>query len=152
MNTKPIPESTQKRWDEMSELEKTMSVTEVVKNFYANVVPDKPTVEPLILTPAKVYQVYASDDERSGSIHGYYLDYGQALEFAKNCGWYDSSGKVSELLFAYTDGANFYIAKGIKVTDVEALKAQAKQMRIDQIKAKLTPEEIELLGLGQAQM
>lgn len=145
-----------KPFEEMNTTERVEFASDVVAAFKkdideGSVVPELPP-HTLILTPAKVYQVYAYDDERSGSIHGYYLDYEQALEFAKNCGWYGSAGTVTELLFAYTDGANFYIVKDIKVTDVEALKAQAKQMRIDQIKAKLTPEEIELLGLTQPQM
>jgi hypothetical protein len=145
-----------KPFEEMNAAERIEFAHDVVAAFKkdidsGSVVPELPP-HTLILTPAKIYQVYASDNEQSGSIHGYYLDYGRALEFAKNCGWYGSSGKVSELLFGYTDGTNYYIVKDIKLTDVEVAKTEARNVRINQIKAKLTPEEIELLGLTQPQL
>jgi len=145
-----------KPWDQLSEDEKRERVAEVIKAFKkdieeGSVVPEL-LPKPLLLMPVNVYQVYAPDNEVSGSIHGYFLDYDKASEFAKHCGWYGSSGKVSEVLFAYTDGTEYYIAKDIKLTDVEVVKQEAKKLRIEQIKSKLTPEEIELLGLSQPQM
>jgi len=145
-----------KPFEEMNATERVEFAHDVVAAFKKDI--DSGSVVPeslpdtLILFPAKVHKIVAPDNERESSVHGYFLSSTEAYKFAKNCGWYSSPGQVTTPEGMFTDGVNYYHVEKLKLKDIEDLKARAKQMRIDQIKAKLTPEEIELLGLSQPQM
>ena len=127
-------------------IERNKRIMQVIKAARAS------AFEQLILIRAKVHKIVAPDNERESSVHGYFLSSTKAYEFANNCGWFNAPGQVTIPDGMFTDGTDFYHVEKLKLIDVEEVKERVKQERINKIKAKLTPEEIELLGLGQAQM
>lgn len=99
----------------------------------------------LNLKKVSAYAVYSSDDERSGSIKGYYKDYNAASVKAKGSGWYGSDGEVKTVNVWMDEEGKIYDVKPLgKYTD-DAEKYRQETM--ESIKSKLTKEELELLGV-----
>jgi hypothetical protein len=145
-----------KPFEEMNAAERVEFASDVVAAFKkdidsGSVVPESPP-KTLLLFPIQIHKIVAPDNERESSVHGYFLEFYKAFNFAQHCGWYGSPGQITTPDGMFTDGTNFYHIEKLKLQDVEEEKEQARLARIEQIETKLTPEEIELLGLGQAQM
>lgn len=138
MNTSQIPELTQKRRDEIYAEGKNRRIKDATKS--------------LVLIPAQVFAVIARYNEESKSIHGYFRNPVKAMKFAGDCGWAHTRGEVIEPDGVFTDGVDYYRVEKLKLQDVEESKESEKQIRIDEIKSRLTAEEIELLGLSQPQL
>lgn len=100
----------------------------------------------LILKPIKAYTIYTPIDEMRSVEKGLYKDRSIADVDAKGSGWYGSDGTVREKENVYEDeaGALYQVFPLAKFTDVE--KAY-KEKTLASIKSKLTPAELELLGL-----
>lgn len=74
-------------------------------------------------------------------VKGYYKDQEAAAIKAKNCGWYGSPGSVTNKQMLQDGAGNLYSFESVgKYTDIETAE---HQKMLDNIKAKLTPEEWE---------
>ena len=103
-------------------------------------------MDDLKLTPVIAYTVHSADDERSSSDKGLYKDYAIASTKAPKSGWYDSDGEVREKKNIYTDeSGELYEVKHLGQFD--DVSEKYRQETITSIKAKLTKEELELLGI-----
>lgn len=100
----------------------------------------------LKLKQVKAFTIYSSDSERSASEKGLYKDYGVASIRAKGHGWCGADGEVKEKKDIYQDesGELYRVHKVGNFIDVEE---EYKEKIIQSIKAKLTKEELEMLGL-----
>ena len=99
----------------------------------------------LTLTPINAYTINSSDNEWASSDKGIYQDYNIACIKSKKCGWYGSDGNVKAIEVWKDENNNLYklIPLG-KFLDVEE---EYKNKLIQQIKNKLTEEELKLLDL-----
>lgn len=89
----------------------------------------------------QAYAVYSSDDERSGSIKGYYTNISVASAKAEKSGWYNSDGEVQSLIL-HTDGK--YLYEVCRVGFCNNDEAEKEHM-IASIKSKLSKEELKFL-------
>lgn len=97
----------------------------------------------IVLTPVKAFAVYASDDDKSGSIKGYYSTRIIAEIKTKGAGWYGSNGEVLEKTL-YSDGTNIYEVKNLGMFGDVAEKF--KEDMTASIKSKLTQAEWDFLN------
>lgn len=104
----------------------------------------------LNIQKVNVLEVIANDDEVTLSTKGYFLNELNASIFAKDCGWFGRAGKIYPCKDTYTNGTDYFKVQKINIKDADDEKTRATVM--EGIKKKLTAEEIEFLGLGQAQM
>ena len=102
-------------------------------------------MEQLKLNKVSAWAVEASVDERRNAITGYYKDSNIARVDAQGAGWYGSEGTVKEVdLYEDEDGNIYNVVCEGKYKDVDR---KFREETMDNIKTKLTPEEIKLLGL-----
>lgn len=98
-----------------------------------------------------VFIAYEVHDEygRCRTLRSVHRNREDAKLAAANLGWYGGPGDVDHG-FAIEDGDDLYILKSIHPEcfyDVAHLREQKKKQAIETAMSKLTPEEIELLGL-----
>lgn len=101
-------------------------------------------MEEMKLIKVTAFKVVASIDERQSGIKGYYKDKRIATQDAKGAGFYGSNGTVTAVNL-WTDGTDIFELNNLgKYTDEDA---EYRAKAIDSIKSKLTPEELQLLGI-----
>lgn len=104
--------------------------------------PNDNVPDEITLRKIGAYAVYSSDDERSGSIKGYYTSSAVAEKRAEKSGWYGSDGEVQSVTL-HTDGKNLYEVKCLgQYTDVA--ESEHKQM-LENVLGKLTEDEVKFL-------
>ena len=101
------------------------------------------------LTHVKGFAMISSDNETSHSIKGYYRDHTVASAATQGAGWYGGNGWVEEVDNLYTDGSRLFVLEPVSNPEYEKEEAILKAAQIEKIKSKLTPNEIELLGLNK---
>lgn len=102
-------------------------------------------METLKLNKINAYTVHSSDDEYRSSNKGVYRNYSVAAVRAPKSGWYGSNGTVENIEVWEDENGDLYTLKKIgKFTD-EAEKY--KEDLMSSIKAKLTTEELALIGV-----
>lgn len=102
-------------------------------------------MDKLNLTKVSAWAVKASIDERRSAIKGYYKDGNIAAVDAKGAGWYGSDGDAIQVELYEDEQGNIYTLKceGVYIDVGRKYKEEA----MESIKAKLTPEELKLLGI-----
>ena len=78
---------------------------------------------------------------------GYFKDKNIAISLADKEGGYNPSSNVSEVDDLYTDGEKIYIVKLAGKGTFSDEEKEARDKVIDNIKSKLTPAELTLLGI-----
>lgn len=102
-------------------------------------------MDKLTLTKINAYTINSADSEYRSSNKGVYRDYSVAAVRAPNSGWYGSNGTVENIEVWQDENGELYSVKPLgKFTDeVEKYKEDL----ISSIKAKLTTEELALIGV-----
>lgn len=102
-------------------------------------------MDKLNLTKVSAWAVEASLDERRSGIKGYYKDRNIASVDAKGAGWYGSDGEAIPVDLYEDEQGNIYTLKCEGAyKDVDR---KYKEEAMESIKAKLTTEELKLLGI-----
>lgn len=92
-----------------------------------------------------IYEIIAARDDRSNCSYGTWLDRERAEKDAIGIGWYNADGRVNGIPAIVNEDGRYFRIK--EVTPV-GIQPSPKKM-IDDIKGKLTEEEIEFLGLDK---
>lgn len=95
-----------------------------------------------------VYAVYHDGIARKG----YFSTYARALQESKRTGTYAQDGVVKSIRAVYTTDGSCYIIADRKPADVDGRLAEAAEAARERALAKLTPEDLAVLGLEAASL
>jgi hypothetical protein len=109
---------------------------------YNHPTPNEKVADEITLHKVNAYAVYASTDERSGGIIGYYKDISVANHKAHKAGWYESNGEVRTAVL-HTDGKQLYEVRPLG-NYADIAEAERKEI-IAGIKSKLSPGELDFI-------
>lgn len=94
-----------------------------------------------------IYEIKVAKSERESESYGYFKNEQLGLETSNGKGWYGSSGTAYPLKVVDINGVFYKLQKVCNVSDVN-MHEDVRQGMIDNIKGKLSKEELELLGIG----
>lgn len=93
-----------------------------------------------------IYEISVPKSDRENESYGYFKNKELGLKISQGKGWYGASGTATPIEVTEIDGVFYRLAKVCNVTDVN-MNEDIRQGMIDNIKGKLTDEELKLLGL-----
>ena len=93
-----------------------------------------------------IYEITVPKSDRENESYGYFKNKDLGLKISSGKGWYGASGYARAVEVTEIDGVFYKLTKVCKVSDVN-MNEDVRQGMIDNIKGKLTTEELALLGL-----
>ncbi len=95
-----------------------------------------------------IYEIKVPKSEWESESYGYFKNEQLGLKISNGKGWFGSSGMAYPIKVVDINGVFYKLQKVCKVSDVD-MNEDVRQGMIDNIKSKLSKEELELLGLGE---
>ena len=93
-----------------------------------------------------IYEISVPKSDRESESYGFFKNKDLGLKISSGKGWYGSSGTAQAIEVTEIEGVFYKLTKVCKVSDVN-MNEDVRQGMIDNIKSKLTAEELTLLGL-----